>query len=100
MFGGGRRGRPFSGGGYLRLLPAPLIRHGFDQLHRCGIPTVVYLHPRDFAPDCPIAAMPIHRRFKSYVGLRTTARKLRMLLETYRFDTCQSVLSSRRLTAA
>lgn len=83
---------PFSGGGYLRALPPLVIRRGFDQLNRRGIPVVVYLHPRDFAADCPRVPMPLHRRFKSYVGLRHTADKLRMLLERYRFDSCASVL--------
>ncbi len=83
---------PFSGGGYLRLLPERLIRRGFRQLNRQGIPVVVYLHPRDFAPDCPRVPMPPHRRFKCYVGLAGTKDKLRMLLRHYRFDTCAAVL--------
>lgn len=83
---------PFSGGGYLRLLPGWLIRRGFQQLHARDEPVVVYLHPRDFAPDCPRAPMPLHRRFKCYVGLRTTKSKLRMLLRSFRFDTCAGVL--------
>ena len=83
---------PFSGGGYLRLLPPGLIRRGFRQLNRQGIPVVVYLHPRDFAPDCPRVPMPPHRRFKCYVGLAGTKDKLRMLLRHYRFDTCATVL--------
>ena len=53
---------------------------------------VVYLHPRDFAPDCPRVPMPAHRRFKCYVGLDGTKDKLRMLLRHYRFDTCAAVL--------
>ena len=83
---------PFSGGGYVRLLPGVVIRRGFDQLHKRGCPVVIYLHPRDFCPDCPRVSMPLHRRFKSYVGLGTTKRKLAMLLGRYRFDTCSSVL--------
>lgn len=83
---------PFSGGGYLRFLPPGVIRWGFDQLNRQGVPVVVYLHPRDFAPDCPRVSMPLHRRFKCYVGLNTTKDKLRMLLERYRFDTCAAIL--------
>lgn len=83
---------PFCGGGYMRLLPSFLIRHCFNHFNRRGIPVVVYLHPRDFASDCPRVPMPLHRRFKSYVGLRTTKGKLRMLLNRYRFDTCQAVL--------
>lgn len=81
----------FSGGGYLRLLPEWMIRRGFDRFERDGTPVVVYLHPRDFATDCPRVPMPVHRRFKSYVGLGTTQRKLEMLLANYRFDTCAAV---------
>ena len=82
----------FSGGGYMRLLPHWLIRRGFEQLNSQGVPVVVYLHPRDFAVECPRVPMPLHRRFKSYVGLDTTADKLRMLLANYRFDTCAAVV--------
>lgn len=83
---------PFSGGGYLRALPGWMIRRGFDQLNAQGIPAVVYLHPRDFAPDCPRVPMPLKRRFKCYVGLNSTLAKLRMLLRRYRFTTCRRVL--------
>ncbi len=83
---------PFSGGGYLRLLPPWLIRRGFEQLNANGQPAVVYLHPRDFAPDCPRVPMPLTRRFKCYVGLDTTCDKLRMLLDRFRFNTCAAVL--------
>ena len=82
----------FSGGGYLRLLPQWVIRRGFEQLNGRGIPVVAYLHPRDFAVECPRVPMPLHRRFKSYVGLNTTAAKLRMLLAQYQFDTCAAVV--------
>lgn len=82
---------PFSGGGYLRLLPPWLIRRGFARFARAGVPVVVYLHPRDFARDCPRVPMPLVRRFKSYVGIGTTQRKLEMMLRCYRFDTCAAV---------
>jgi peptidoglycan-N-acetylglucosamine deacetylase len=86
------RNVPFSGGGYMRLLPKSMIRRGFDQLNRQNIPAVVYLHPRDFAPDCPRVPMPLHRRFKCYVGLGSTKDKLGMLLSRYQFNTCAHVL--------
>jgi polysaccharide deacetylase family protein (PEP-CTERM system associated) len=86
------RSLPFSGGGYLRLLPLWLIRRGFDQLNAQGIPTVVYLHPRDFAPDCPRVPMPLKRRFKCYVGLDSTKGKLQALLAMYAFKPCAAVL--------
>lgn len=88
---------PFSGGGYLRLLPGRFIRYGFDRFARRGTPVVVYLHPRDFAPDCPRVPMSPRRRFKCYVGLGTTENKLNMLLSRYRFDTCADALASRAL---
>jgi len=82
----------FSGGGYLRLLPLWLIKRGFAQQHARGMPTVIYLHPRDFAPDCPRVSMPLHRRFKCYVNTRGTKRKLQSLLRRYRFASCADVL--------
>ena len=82
----------FSGGGYLRLFPGWMIRCGFDALHRRSLPGVVYLHPRDLAPDSPVVPMSRGRHFKSYVGLAGTAAKLRMLLGRYRFSTCGEVL--------
>jgi len=87
----GRFKLAFSGGGYVRLLPSWLIRHGFSRFEKQGTPVVVYLHPRDFAPDCPRVPMPPHRRFKSYVGLSSTQGKLEMMLRNYRFDTGASV---------
>jgi polysaccharide deacetylase family protein (PEP-CTERM system associated) len=82
----------FSGGGYMRLLPLWMIKRGFNQLAAEGTPTVVYLHPRDFAKDCPRVPMPLGRRFKCYVGLGSTRYKLQQLLKSYRFDTCAAVL--------
>lgn len=83
---------PFSGGGYLRVLPPSLIRLGFRRTHRDGTPVVVYMHPRDFAPDGPIAPMSFYRRFKCTVGLETSMGKLKMLLREYRFTTCEALL--------
>jgi polysaccharide deacetylase family protein (PEP-CTERM system associated) len=82
----------FSGGGYIRLLPFKVIDRGFQSFNRAGLPVVVYLHPRDFAPDQPRVPMPPHRRFKAYVGLSSTREKLRKMLARYRFDTCARVL--------
>ena len=79
---------PFSGGGYLRALPHWVINHGFQRFASQGTPVVVYLHPRDFAVDCPRVPMPLKRRFKCYTGLHTAKAKLERLLADYRFDTC------------
>lgn len=83
---------PFSGGGYVRLLPWWVIDKGFKQLESQGRPAVVYLHPRDFAPDCPRVSMPPHRKFKCYVGLSSTKHKMLQMLDHYHFDSCANVL--------
>lgn len=87
---------PFSGGGYMRLLPSWLLQRSFDTFNRRRLPVVVYLHPRDFDPNCPRVAMPPFRRFKCYVGLETTRDKLQMLLGRYKFSTCADVLGLER----
>ncbi len=83
----------YSGGGYFRLLPAWMIEQGLCAEAEAGRATVIYLHPRDFAPDCPRVPMPLHRRFKCYIGMHTTEGKLRTLLREHRWDTCANILS-------
>ena len=90
----------YSGGGYFRLLPRWLIERGIRSTEKAGRPTVVYLHPRDFATDCPTIPMPFVRRFKCYVGRKTTREKLRHLLKNYRFGTCLEVLRAHALVGA
>ncbi len=82
----------YSGGGYLRLLTSGMIEQGIETEAKAGRPTVVYLHPRDFAPDCPKVRMPPHRYFKCYVGTGTTEGKLRGMLSKHRWGTCAAVL--------
>ena len=83
----------YSGGGYLRLLPYSALRSAIAREAAHGRPTVVYLHPRDLSPDCPRWPMPLHRKFKCYVGLGTTQAKLKRLLAEYAWEPCGAVLS-------
>jgi polysaccharide deacetylase family protein (PEP-CTERM system associated) len=84
---------PFSGGGYLRLLPVRLVEHGFAQNHREGRPCMLYVHPREINPAQPRMPLPWLKRFKYYVGLHRTEAKLAHLLRRYRFGTVTDVLS-------
>lgn len=81
----GPRRFPYAGGGYLRLFPYGLIRHCIAADNRAGRPTNIYIHPREIDPDQPRMELPAGRRFKYYVGLRSTERKLRALLRDHRF---------------
>ena len=90
----------YSGGGYLRLLPKWAIRLGIQHEVDAGRGSVVYLHPRDFAVDCPYVPMPLHRSFRCYWGLHSTMDKFRWLLDEYRFETCSQALEADLKAAA
>jgi polysaccharide deacetylase family protein (PEP-CTERM system associated) len=72
----------FSGGGYFRLLPYPVIRRMMAKSPY----VMTYFHPRDFDPDQPmLPGLRWHRVFKSYYGLRSAFDKLRRLLNEFDF---------------
>jgi peptidoglycan-N-acetylglucosamine deacetylase len=72
----------FSGGGYFRLVPYPLIR----QWTRESDYVMSYLHPRDFDATQPVINdLALTRKFKSYVGLNGAAFKLEKWLQEFVF---------------
>lgn len=78
---------PFSGGGYLRLFPLPLVRWGIRQNHREGRACSTYIHPREINTRQPRLKLSPVRYFMHYVGIAGAERKLRALLRRYRFGT-------------
>ncbi len=83
-FGFGRFRLPYGGGGYVRLFPWSFLRFAIAADNSRGRPTNIYIHPREIDVDQPRIALPRLRRFKYYVGLETTERKLRAMMEHYR----------------
>lgn len=72
----------FSGGGFFRLFPYMLIQYWAK--HSPYVMT--YFHTRDFDPGQPmIQSLPRMRKFKSYVGLKTSFTKFRKLLDDFEF---------------
>jgi len=72
----------FSGGGYFRVLPYSFI----DSSFRNAEYVMTYFHPRDFDPGQPvIRSLPLRRKFMSYIGLKSSEKKLRRLLEDHNF---------------
>lgn len=72
----------FSGGGFFRFFPYPIIKTWAKQSDYM----MTYFHPRDFDPDQPIVkGLPLKRRFKSYVGLKTSFHKWQRLLDDFEF---------------
>jgi len=72
----------FSGGGYFRLLPYPLIRKWMNESEY----VMTYFHPRDFDPGQPrLDKLPMKRKFMSYTGLNSSLQKFRQLLSDFEF---------------
>jgi len=72
----------FSGGGYFRLLPYPIIKNLVSKSDY----VMTYFHPRDFDPNQPIIKdLSFYRKFKSYVGLNNAFVKLEKLISHFEF---------------
>ncbi|MBD2090794.1 DUF3473 domain-containing protein [Microcoleus sp. FACHB-1515] len=57
------------------------------------MPNVIYLHPRDFAVDCPRIKLSALRRFRTYHGITSTQFKLEFLLREFQWACCAAVLN-------
>ena len=86
----------FFGGGYLRLFPYPLVKLMSRSVLGQGRPVIFYVHPREIDPDHPRLPMSIARRFKSYVNLHTTERKIRNILADFPTTTFRDYLAEHR----
>ena len=84
----------FFGGGYLRLAPISFIKWGIGKLRKSGLPLVVYVHPREVDPEHPRLPLRLHRRFKSYVNLKSTVPKLHWLCKNYKFQLMKEYLEN------
>jgi polysaccharide deacetylase family protein (PEP-CTERM system associated) len=84
------------GGGYLRLTPLPMIEHMTWEVLRSGRPAVFYIHPREIAPSRMQLPMSPRRRFKSYVNVASTEKKLRRILSLFQFTTFAAHLAESR----
>lgn len=73
----------FSGGGYFRLAPYWLIKKWSKE---SGDYLLSYIHPRDLDGGQPmLEGLPLKRKFKSYVGTKGAAEKLRKYLKDFNF---------------
>lgn len=78
----------YSGGGYFRLFPYPLIKKWSKESDKY---LMSYIHPRDLDGGQPVLeGLPLARRFKSYVGVKGAEKKLRNYLKDFDFMDIQS----------
>jgi polysaccharide deacetylase family protein (PEP-CTERM system associated) len=83
---------PVAGGFYARALPGRLLARGVRNLNARGVPATLYFHPWEFNPDVPVNGLDWHRRVVSFHGIESLAKKVRRLLEQFRFDTASSLV--------
>lgn len=81
----------FSGGGYFRLFPYPLLKNWSKEAEKNGY-LLSYIHPRDLDGGQPmLEGLPLARKFKSYVGLKQAPEKLRQYLKDFKFTDVATV---------
>lgn len=85
---------PAGGGGYFRLMPYPLSRWLLRRVNRYDAePAIFYFHPWEIDPDQPrVEGVDAKTRFRHYVNLERTARRLGMLLKDFRWDRMDHVV--------
>ena len=72
----------FSGGGYFRITPYFLIKYWTKKSEYI----MTYFHPRDFDPNQPmIKELSLFRKFKSYIGLKSSLNKLERWVNDFKF---------------
>src|SRR5207248_11269133 len=78
---------PVAGGGYFRLFPLGVMRAGLRQAARGAPPAVavLYFHPWEFDPDQPRLPLRSLSRWRTYVGIEKTTRRLDELLGAFPF---------------
>ncbi len=80
---------PCGGGGYFRLLPYAWTRWGIRHVNNSERrPAIFYFHPWELDPDQPRpTGLDFRTRFRHYVNLKGTERKLTRLLQDFRWST-------------
>jgi len=86
----------FAEGGYLRLLPLPLVRRWFAEREAAGLPVSCCIHPRELDPDQPRLPLGPVKQWRTRVGLRGMEAKVRRLLAGFPFGPIGEVLASQR----
>lgn len=92
---------PVAGGGYLRLIPAPLVATAIKHVNRHeGQPAVVYFHPWEIDPNQPRIRAGMKSTFRHYLNLEKMEKKITYLLKNLNFATMQEVLKQETVPCA
>lgn len=86
---------PVSGGGYLRLLPAGLVLAALRRINRReNQPAVLYFHPWEIDPGQPRIKAGFKSRFRHYLNLDKTERRLVALFNALDFGPMGEIIGS------
>ncbi len=92
--GGWQTHVPIAGGGYLRLIPAPLVGRALQFINNSeNKPVIVYFHPWEIDPGQPHIRAGLKSTFRHYLNLERMELKVRYLLENFRFSSAHDVLN-------
>lgn len=85
---------PIAGGGYFRLYPYSVTRHGLQAVNEQEQqPFIFYLHPWEIDPDQPRINAGWRSRLRHYIGLGRCEPRLERLLQDFELTTVESVLT-------
>jgi polysaccharide deacetylase family protein (PEP-CTERM system associated) len=92
---------PWGGGGYFRLIPYPVFRHGIRRILRAGQPYVFYIHPWEIDASQPrVQGLRRSYRFRHYVGLERSEGRFASLLRDFEWCTVTELVAARTNGAA
>ncbi|MGA1863742.1 MAG: XrtA system polysaccharide deacetylase [bacterium] len=85
---------PIAGGGYFRLFPYQLTRWGLKKINeKEKKPFIFYIHPWEFDKDQPvIRSASSLSKFRHYININKTEKKLKKLLIDFNFSRVRDVL--------
>jgi polysaccharide deacetylase family protein (PEP-CTERM system associated) len=91
---------PFSGGGYFRLLPYPIVRWGIKRVNlKESKPVVFYIHPWELDDLRPQLTNDRKTMFRQYMKIGSTVGALTRMLQEFRFGSISEVFA-RELSVA
>jgi polysaccharide deacetylase family protein (PEP-CTERM system associated) len=80
----GKRGIPWGGGGYFRLVPYRLWLHGARTILHSGMPYIFYIHPWEIDPGQPrVAGMKATNWFRQRVNLHRCEERFAALVGAF-----------------
>ena len=90
----GGRNLPCAGGGWFRLVPYPLMRQAMRRVNKHdGEAVIFYFHPWEIDPEQPrMPGLDAKTRFRHYLNLKRTEKRLQRLLADFRWGTMASLL--------